>query len=65
MKPWRLLIVYKEVAVAVYSMNKHEYIQHLKGKVALAAEWVFPKATEFAVLMKSGHVMTYRAESDK
>ena len=44
MKPHRLLLVYKEVAVTVYSMNKHMFIQHLKGKVAIAAEWIFPKA---------------------
>ena len=56
LKPHRLLLVYKDVAVAVYSMNKHEFIQHLKGKVAIAAEWVFPKGELFAVVMASGYV---------
>ena len=64
LKPHRLLIVYKDVAVAVYSMNKHEFIQHLRGKVAVAAEWVFPKADQFAVIMASGYIQTFRAESD-
>ena len=57
--------MYREVAVAVYSINKHEFIQHLQGKVALAAEWIPPKALEFAVLMKGGFLMTFKAETDK
>ena len=64
-KPHRLLLVYREVAVAVYSINKHEFIQHLQGKVALAAEWLPPKGIEFAVLMKGGFLMTFKADSDK
>ncbi len=46
-------------------MNKHEFIQPLKGKVALAAEWVFPKATEIVVLMKQGVLQTFKADDDK
>ena len=64
LKPHRLLIVYKDIAVVVYSMNKHEFIQNLQGKKALAAEWIMPKADQFAVVMSGGFIQTFKAESN-
>ena len=36
----------------------------MRGKVALAAEWVFPKAEQFVVVMASGYIQTFKAETD-
>jgi hypothetical protein len=59
----RLLIVYEMECIAIYSVNKHEFIQHLERKPVLRAQWIPPKSDKFAVLLATGFLHVYKAES--
>ena len=62
---WRLLILYEDSTVVLYSLHKHEVIQQLTDKRALAVEWILPKAETFAVVMASGFLEIYKEEDKK